>query len=137
MNEIKKDKRQCKQKIISWDEVDSYLQSGCKGTEVADILGIHPDTLYKRCQDEIGTTFSAYSQQKRAKGCAILQVAQFDLAIKGNATMLIWLGKQRLGQHEPEPETPTKNLAAVQELFNYISNGKISEAATEKESLNK
>ncbi len=46
-------------------------------------------------------SFSAYSQKKREHGNVILRVAQFDEAVnKRNITMLIFLGKVRLGQRE-------------------------------------
>ena len=57
---------------INWDEVDKYLQAGCSGTQVAAIIGVSPDTLYRRCQSERGANFSVISQEKRAKGDGFL-----------------------------------------------------------------
>jgi hypothetical protein len=87
-------------KVIDWDVVDDLLIKGCTGTQIASRLGIHPDTLYHRCEDEKGSLFSAYAQKKREKGDSLLLETQFNMAIKEDRGMLIWLGKQRLGQQE-------------------------------------
>lgn len=87
-------------KNIDWDLVDDLLVKGCTGTQIASRMGIHPDTLYDRCYNEKGTRFSEYAQQKREKGDTLLLEAQFNMAVKKDRTMLIWLGKQRLGQKE-------------------------------------
>lgn len=85
---------------IDWNMVDRYLESDCTGTEIAGVIGCHPHTLYERCVQEKGITFSEYSAQKRSKGDALLRAKQFAEAMRGDRGMLIWLGKQRLGQKE-------------------------------------
>lgn len=91
---------------IDWGKVDRYLESGCTGTEIAGVFGCSPDTIYKRCEDEKGITFTAYSAQKKSSGDSLIKAAQMNLALKGNSSMLIWLGKNRLGQKDdPYQET--------------------------------
>jgi DNA-binding CsgD family transcriptional regulator len=85
---------------IDWAKVDRMLEAGCSGLEVAATLGIHPDTLYMACQRDHKTGFSDYSAIKRASGDRLLKVKQFEVAMTGDKTMLVWLGKQRLGQSE-------------------------------------
>lgn len=98
-----KKKSQTKQPIkVDWSEVDKYLVGGAKGTEVAAALGIHYDTLAARCKDEQGMLFSEYTAKKRQKGGLMLHVKQFQIAMGGNVSMLIWLGKNRLGQSDKE-----------------------------------
>lgn len=46
--------------------------------------------------------FVEYSQQKKAVGNDMILTKQFDLAMKGNASMLIFLGKVRCGQTETQ-----------------------------------
>ena len=91
-------------KEIDWDQVDDLLTAGCKGTEVAAFLGIHPDTFYGRVESKYGLGFSAYLQQKRSKGDALIRAQQFAKSIgltkKGDNMMLIWLGKNRLEQND-------------------------------------
>jgi len=91
-------------KKLDWERVDELLEMGCLGTEIASHLNIHPNTFYEKVQEEQRVGFTEYSQQKKAKGNALLREAQFNLAVKDkDRAMLIWLGKQRLGQREPEP----------------------------------
>ena len=87
---------------IDWKQVENLLMAGCSGVEIAASLGIHENTLYKRCKYDLKVEFVAFSQQKKAKGDCLLKAKQFESAIKDkNIPMQIWLGKQRLGQKEP------------------------------------
>lgn len=89
---------------IDWELTDEMLASGSPGTEVAATLGMHEDTLYKRIEKKFNMGFSAYAAQKRASGEALVRLTQFKKAVglskKGDNTLLIWLGKQRLNQKE-------------------------------------
>ncbi|HEX4875756.1 MAG TPA: hypothetical protein VFV31_03735 [Chitinophagaceae bacterium] len=88
---------------IDWNKVDELLEAGCDGTQIAAYLGCHPETLYDRCKNEQKADFSDYKAQKRAKGDSALLTAQFDAAVKDkDRAMLIWLGKQRLGQADKQ-----------------------------------
>lgn len=88
---------------IDWKIVDKLLEADCEGTEIAAYIGVHPDTLYLRCQKEKKMGFSEYLQEKKAKGNSLIKVKQFEAAVKDkDKTMLIWLGKQRLGQREKQ-----------------------------------
>jgi hypothetical protein len=86
---------------IDWDKAASYAQAGCNGVQIAGMLGIHPNTLYEACDRENKLSFSDWIAAKRSKGDAMIIAKQFEAAIKnGDKTMLIWLGKQRLGQRD-------------------------------------
>ncbi len=102
---------------INWKEVDNYLIAGCKGPEVAAAIGMHPGTFYDRCKSDKGMYFTDYAAEKRAKGNSMLLGKQFGVAMQGDKAMLIWLGKQRLDQREPdalrhEPDTTSLNRLA-------------------------
>lgn len=96
---------------IDWKKVDSMLMAGCTGTECAAFFGIHEDTLYRACERDQKKGFAAYSQEKRSKGDILLRQAQFDMALKKDRGMLIWLGKNRLGQKDT-PDVPDKERKA-------------------------
>lgn len=89
-----------KKAVIDWDKVDEHLQARCSGAAIARQLGIHSNTLYQRCKEDKGVEFVTYQQEKRAEGDDMLRLAQFKEAIKGNTSMLIWLGKQYLDQRD-------------------------------------
>ena len=85
---------------IDWHKVDNLLKAQCDGVGIAGILGIHPNTLYLACEEEHKISFSEYSAQKKSEGKEILRAKQFELAMSGDKTMCIWLGKQYLGQKD-------------------------------------
>ena len=105
--------------VIDWKAVDRLLQAGCNGVQIAARFGIHPETLYDNCKRDHKSDFSAYAAQKREHGETLLHEQQFLLAMKGDKTMLIWLGKQRLGQREKADTDITsggKHLTGIQLL---------------------
>lgn len=71
---------------------------GCTNDEIATLLGISRTTFYDRMTHEpaIGEAIEA----GRNNGKSTLRRLQWALAKQGNVTMLIWLGKQLLGQKD-------------------------------------
>lgn len=64
----------------------------CTLDEMASITGVSVDTLGRRFAEPI--------KRGRARGKRSLRRHQYKLAKSGNATMLIWLGKQLLEQRD-------------------------------------
>jgi hypothetical protein len=85
---------------IDWNKVNGYLQAQCDGVGIAGLLGIHPNTLYRLCEEKYKISFSEYSAQKKAEGKELLRAKQFQVAMEGDKTMLVWLGKQYAGQRD-------------------------------------
>ena len=79
------------------------------GTEIAPHFAMHPNTLYRRTEEQYGMSFSEYSQQKKAQGEACIRAQQYMKALGqtelGDNTLLIWLGKNRLNQSEKAETT--------------------------------
>ena len=98
---------------IDWHKVDNLLKAQCDGVGIAGILGIHPNTLYLAVEEEFKISFSEYSAQKRSEGKELLRAKQFDAAMSGDKTMLVWLGKQYLGKKE-KSENENKNTEVQQ-----------------------
>jgi AraC-like DNA-binding protein len=73
-------------------QVEQLAAIDCSLEEMGAVLGCSPDTLQRR--------FAAVIEKGRATGRSSLKRKQFKLAMDGNPTMLIWLGKIRLGQKE-------------------------------------
>lgn len=90
---------------IDWTYVGKMCEAGGSGVGIAATLGIDEGTLRKRCETDNKCTFSEFSQQKKAKGDELLKSKQFQVAMTGDKTMLIWLGKQRLDQREKQEIT--------------------------------
>ncbi len=90
---------------IDWDRVDKLLQAQCSGVGIASLLGIDYDTLSRRCKEVHKTNFEDYMRRKKSEGLELIRAKQFELAMRGDRTMLIWLGKQYLGQKENQELT--------------------------------
>lgn len=67
-------------KTIDWVKVDQMLMAQCDGTDIAQMLGVHPNVLYEACKAEHKCNFSEYSQQKKAKGVTFAKTVFFDEA---------------------------------------------------------
>lgn len=100
-------------KPIDWEIVDELLEAGCSGQEIAPYFACHPDTLYDRCVEVKGMVWSEYSAIMQCKGEACLRAVQYGKAIgktdKGDNTMLVWLGKNRLKQRDTPTEIAVSN----------------------------
>lgn len=118
------------EKPIDWKVVDDLLLAGCNGMEISSHFDMHHDTLYKRVQEKYGLSFTSYASEKRQKGESLLRAQQFAKAlgvtVKGDNTLLIWLGKQRLNQSENPAEAYSiedKNkLQIALDIVDYLKN---------------
>lgn len=77
---------------IDPDKVEMLARAELTHEEIAAELGCSVDTLTRRFADSI--------KKGRERGNGRIRARQYDLAMKGNVALLIWLGKQRLGQRE-------------------------------------
>lgn len=66
---------------------------------MAEYFGVSIDTIRRRMQDEQSDFCHAY---KKGSGMGLMRLreAQLQKALSGDSTMLIWLGKQLLGQRD-------------------------------------
>lgn len=105
---------------IDWEQVDYMLEYGANGTTIAAKFAMHPNTFYDRVAEKYKMSFTEYSQLKRSVGDDNIREAQYRKALKKlDNTMLVWLGKQRLGQKENAGEkvVPEEVLRAFNELM--------------------
>jgi hypothetical protein len=79
-------------RVVPPKDVERLAQMGCKDSEIAEWFGIDENTLRYNFSVELVKGKLALNQS--------LRQAQIRLALSGNATMLIWLGKNILGQQE-------------------------------------
>lgn len=83
-----------------WDQLDALIvwanQDYC-----AEKLGVSVDTLTRRLNAK-GYSFAEYKRQRQEPMRINLLKKQYDVAMNGNVAMLIWLGKQHLGQSEKQ-----------------------------------
>lgn len=84
-------------------EIDTKLLTklksiGCTNDEIQAVMGVSADTLQRRAKDTPAVKEAL--ETGAAKGRATLRRAQWQGAMKGNTGMLVWLGKQLLGQRD-------------------------------------
>jgi hypothetical protein len=105
-------------------QVQLFGQMGLSGREMAALLRTTPETISHR-MTERSSFFKAYelglSTLKKS-----LRHAQIKSALGGNPSLLIWLGKQLLDQHEQ----PMVNVSAT-----AISNSPVQIAEETKAEL--
>lgn len=80
------------QKIVPPDEVYYLASLGVTNREIASWFGVHENTITYNFKDYIAKAREETKQK--------LRQAQIKLALSGNATLLIWLGKNMLGQSD-------------------------------------
>jgi len=83
---------------INWKQVDALLGIRCTLREVASVAGVSEDTIERAIKAAHGMTFREYAERRHGPALANLRRRQYELAVNGDRTMLIWLGKQWLGQ---------------------------------------
>lgn len=89
-------------KEINWQALDAVLQFGATLEDAAEIVGVHTDTLARKIKKEHDCTFTEYRDKKMSKIRYNLRKKQYDVAMAGNVSMLIWLGKNMLGQTDKQ-----------------------------------
>lgn len=80
------------QTVVPPEDVLKLAKLGCSIEEISDWFGVPANTIKYNFSDIIA--------KGRAETKQALRRAQLSLALSGNATMLIWLGKNILGQQE-------------------------------------
>jgi hypothetical protein len=77
----------------------------CTMAEISSICGLSVDTLEKNYAEVI--------KQAQEHGRESLRRMQYKTAMEGNVTMLIWLGKQWLGQRDKQPDEAQQIIYSV------------------------
>ena len=76
------------------DKVEQLASFGCTNREIAS---------YFECSESLlSKSYSSFITKGRDKGKIRLRQLQYKAAERGNTSMLIWLGKQILGQTDKQ-----------------------------------
>ena len=78
-------------------QLEGLCQIQCTYAEIAAVMGVELTTVERWAQNP---HWRAIMDRGKRSGFVSLRRAQFQLALAGNATMQIWLGKQLLGQRD-------------------------------------
>jgi hypothetical protein len=99
---------------IDLDMVRNAAGIGCTVNEIAAVLGVTRSTLYKYMA--LNPAVQDAIDEGRDKGAATLRRQQWHKAHAGSDTMLIWLGKQMLGQRDRSEVTGADGNPIVTEV---------------------
>ena len=85
-------------KIVDLAIVERAASIGCTANEIAAMCGFSRSTWFNKLHDDPAVREAV--ERGKDRGCATLRRLQWKGAQGGNPTMLIWLGKQMLGQRD-------------------------------------
>ena len=91
------------QSFSDWEDFDKLCTMQCTKAEIASWWDCSVDTIVRRVEEEFQTKFAVVYAERKAKGKISLRRAQWQKAVdKQSVPMLIWLGKQYLGQTDKQ-----------------------------------
>jgi hypothetical protein len=93
---------------ISAKSVEELAALGCNPEEIAGVLGCSRDTIDRNFAEQV-----ALGRMRLAKK---LRERQIDIAMNGSVPLLIWLGKQYLGQRDKAEQTIREEVVTIEEL---------------------
>lgn len=105
-------------KEIDKAEFEKLCAMQCTRDEICGWFDVSQKTLEGWCKRTYGDTFSPVFNQKRSIGKISLRRAQYQAALGGNTALLIWLGRNYLGQTDKveidlhESDAPDDGLSA-------------------------
>jgi hypothetical protein len=77
--------------LVEWkEEVNHQTIKACR------------EVLERRIKERFNLTFTEYREQKKEPLRLKLRQKQIDMALAGNVALLIWLGKNELGQKDKQ-----------------------------------
>lgn len=86
--------------------VQSLARIGCTIPEIAKIVGVSEMTIKRRARAEID---KGHDEMRMS-----LRRWQYEKAKEGSVPMLIWLGKQYLGQRDKIDETRREEVVTIE-----------------------
>ena len=112
-------RKQAQEKIVK-NQFENMCGVQCTEEEIAAIFDVSVATLERWCKNEYGRGFAEVFREKRQKGKASLRRRQWQKANDGDTTMLIFLGKQYLGQADRISQSITAVSGETREVLTEI-----------------
>lgn len=89
-------------KEIDKEDFEKLCGFQCTLIEIAGWFDCSEDTIERWCKSTYSATFADVFKQKRQPGLISVRRKQYEVALAGSIPMLIWLGKQYLGQTDKQ-----------------------------------
>ena len=100
------------------DKYSKWISYGATVKEIADVENCSEDHIHKVFRDKI--------TKGKAERNIRLRKAQIELALSGNCSMLIWLGKQYLGQKDSGVAPMRMPISGIEFVDDLDGDGHIS-----------
>lgn len=101
---------------ISDSLFDKLIQLPLIKADIAHALSISEDTLDRYCQRRFGSTFAVQKDTNKSLFKGRLMAKQYEMAMKGNVQLLIWLGKNHLEQADKVESKVENTFKEVESL---------------------
>lgn len=88
-----------------YEQLKAMARIQCTADECCDVLGMDDNTLDRRLKERGYGGFGDFFKRYGSEGKSSLRREQWKAAMAGNPTMLIWMGKQMLGQKDRQDTT--------------------------------
>lgn len=98
-------------------EIEKWARAGSNLSEIAARLGVSTRTLDRRLQSK---EYRDLIPKAHAELRLSLRTKQVQIALAGNVTMLIWLGKQLLGQQDKLEHSGTIDTSIDVNVFDPV-----------------
>ncbi len=114
---------------IQWSEEQwKAFKSICRVTNkpyaISLVMGVRQSTIDSILKRELGVSFEDYLAKSWEETRYQLRAKQIDMALAGHPTMLIWLGKQILGQTDKHQLDANVSLSWADLVRNaYLTDG--------------
>ena len=112
-------------------DVEGLCKINCTDEEIAAFYGVSAKTVQR--EKKINKAFNQAIETGRNSGRLSLRRKQVEIAMDGNPTMLVWLGKNYLNQTDKNPEDVNQEAPPVSinfEIAEPINDIKVTNAGT-------
>jgi len=110
---------------LDWDVFERLCGIQCTLEEIADFFRCSSDTIERSVKRHYGQDFAEIFRQKRGNGKISLRRKIYELAVKGDRTLLIWASKQYLGMSDKVEQK--QEISAKVESLAIVSDEELSE----------
>ncbi len=108
----------------------------CTQEEICGVLDMDHETLNARLKERGEEGFSQFYKKHSSEGKMSLRRMQWRSAEEGNTTMLVWLGKQMLGQrdrHETDLKSSDGSMTPAKLDLSKLSTETLAEIVAAKD----
>jgi hypothetical protein len=101
---------------IDFEQLKDLCGIQCTKREVTAIFKCSDETLERRIKEKYDIGWTEYYEKHRGTGLVSLRRKQLEVALEGNPTLLIWLGKQFLDQKDKQEVDQTVSTIKIDRL---------------------